>query len=78
MIELKDLGGNKFFLNSSLIETVEYIPETKITLTSGKYMLVSSTGEEIVNKMIEYNRKIYGYDKAIKIITEDEKNTEND
>lgn len=59
MIELTSLNGASFILNSGLIETIENIPETKITLTSGKYYLVSEQREEIVKKIISYNRQIF-------------------
>lgn len=59
MIELTGLGGSTFLLNSSLIETIESIPETKITLTNGKYFLVAEEKEEIVQKIIAYNRQVF-------------------
>lgn len=60
MIELTQLNGTAFILNCNLIETVENIPETKILLTNGKYYLVSEGKEEIIEKVIEFNRKIFG------------------
>ena len=59
MILLEKLNKEEVILNSNLIELIESIPETKITLTSGRYYLVTQTKEEVVNKIIEYNRKIY-------------------
>jgi len=59
MIELTQLNGTSFVLNCNLIETVENIPETKISLTNGKYFLVAEQKEEIVEKIIMYNRKIF-------------------
>lgn len=59
MIELTNLNGIPFVLNSSLIETIENIPETKITLTSGKYYLVSEEKHEIIARIISYNRQIF-------------------
>lgn len=59
MIELTSLSGTSFVLNSNLIETIENIPETKITLTTGKYFLVGEVKEEIVKKIISYNRHIF-------------------
>jgi len=59
MIILEKLNKEEIVLNSNLIELIETIPETKITLTSGRYYLVSQTKEEVVSKVIEYNRKIY-------------------
>lgn len=60
MIELTLLGsGSPFVLNSSLIETIEYIPETKISLTNGKYYLVAEQKDEIVKRIVDYNRQIF-------------------
>ena len=59
MVELTNLNGVPFVLNDNLIETIESIPETKITLTSGKYYLVNEEKEEIVKKIISYNRQIF-------------------
>lgn len=59
MIELRQLNGESFVLNSSLIESIENIPETKILLTTGKYYLVLETREEIVEKVIAFQRAVF-------------------
>lgn len=59
MIELTSLNAVPFVLNDQLIETIENIPETKITLTTGKYFLVSENREEIVKRVVAYNRRIF-------------------
>ena len=59
MITLTNLNGNSFVLNSNLIETIESIPETKITLTNGKYFLVSEIKEDIIRGVIAYNRQVF-------------------
>lgn len=59
MIEVTNLNGVSFILNSNLIETVESIPETKIMLTNGNYFLVNESREEIVKKIINFNRQIF-------------------
>lgn len=59
MIELTQLNGTPFMLNCNLIETVENIPETKISLTTGKYFLVQEEREEILRKIIAYQQMIY-------------------
>ncbi|QAT50684.1 endoflagellar protein [Caproiciproducens sp. NJN-50] len=59
MIELTQLNGTPFMLNCNLIETVESIPETKISLTTGKYFLVQEEREDILRKIIAYQRMIY-------------------
>ncbi len=59
MIELTNLNGIPFILNCNLIETIESIPETKVTLTTGKYFLVNELQEDIIKKIISYNRQIF-------------------
>ena len=59
MIDLTNLNGVSFALNPNLIETIESIPETKITLTTGKYFLVAEDRQDIIQKIIHYNRQIY-------------------
>lgn len=59
MIELTNLNGASFVLNCDLIETIENIPETKITLTNGHYFLVGEEREEIVKKVVSYHQLIF-------------------
>lgn len=59
MIELTRLDGTVFVLNCDLIETIESIPETKLTLTNGKYFLVQENREDIVQRVIQYKRTIF-------------------
>lgn len=58
MIEVIGINGEIFLINATLIEKIESIPETKITLTTGKYYLVRDTTDNIVEKIIRYNQKI--------------------
>lgn len=58
MVEVLGINGEVFLINANLIEKIEFIPETKITLTTGKYYLVKDSKDEIVNKIIKYNQKI--------------------
>lgn len=58
MVEVVGINGEAFLINATLIEKIEFIPETKITLTTGKYYLVKDSKEDIVNKIIKYNQKI--------------------
>ena len=58
MIEVLGINGECFLINAALIEIIEFIPETKITLTTGKYYLIKNTKDEIIDKIIKYNQKI--------------------
>ncbi len=58
MVEVIGINGEVFLINATLIEKIEFIPETKITLTTGKYYLVKDSKDDLVNKIINYNQKI--------------------
>lgn len=59
MVILKRINGKEFVLNSDLIEFVEATPDTVVTLTNGKKIVVKETVEEIIDKVINYKREIY-------------------
>lgn len=50
MISLTRLNGKPFFLNALLIETVEATPDTVITLTSNKKVMVQESVAEVVQR----------------------------
>ncbi|WP_427338645.1 flagellar FlbD family protein [Caloranaerobacter sp. DY30410] len=59
MVILKRINGKEFALNSDLIEFIEATPDTIVTLTNGKKFVVKETVEEVIDKVINYKRKIY-------------------
>ncbi len=59
MIELTRLNGIKFVLNCELIESLEETPDTVISTTTGKKIVVAENVDEVVKKVIEYKRKIF-------------------
>ena len=61
MIVLTKLNNQQVLLNSSQIEAVELIPESKVVMMNGKFYLVKESVEEIIEKTIEYNGKIHCY-----------------
>ena len=58
MISLKRLNGTSFFLNPDLMEQMESTPDTVITLTTGNNIVVLESPDEVINKVVEYRRKI--------------------
>lgn len=59
MIRLTRLNGEEFVINCRQIERLESIPESNITLVSGKHYIVKEDIDEIINRVIEYNARIY-------------------
>ncbi len=61
MITLTKYNDKKVLINSSQIEFVESIPETKVVMMNGKFHIVRESMEEIIEKTIEYNNKVLIY-----------------
>lgn len=59
MIELTKINGIKFSLNPELIEMIENTPDTVITLTSGKKLIIKESRQEVKNLVLSYKRDIY-------------------
>lgn len=59
MIILTSINGQEFCLNDELIYKIEEAPDTIITLTDGKILRVGNNTEDIIQKIIDYKRKIY-------------------
>ncbi|WP_213818137.1 flagellar FlbD family protein [Garciella nitratireducens] len=66
MIELTTLKGKSFYLNAELIEQIEELPDTIITLVGGKKIRVQENAQIVVEKVITYKRKIYHFTREVK------------
>lgn len=58
MITVTNINDKEMIINSDFIECIEIIPDTKITLTTGRKIIVKEDADEIVSMIIEYKRKI--------------------
>ncbi|HEX3047303.1 MAG TPA: flagellar FlbD family protein [Bacillota bacterium] len=58
MITVSRLNHEEILINPHLIEMIEATPDTVITLTSGKKLVVEDPIPEIVKKIILYRRQI--------------------
>ena len=59
MIEVKKINGIKVLVNPDLIELVEETPDTVLTLTTGKKIIVKESRQEIKNLVILYRKDIF-------------------
>lgn len=59
MLELTRLHGEKITINVNLIEFVESTPDTMISTTTGKKIMVKESVREVVRKAIHYHRKCH-------------------
>lgn len=62
MIELTKLNDTKLTVNAEIIELVEETPNTVVTLTTGRKLIVKESREEITELVISYKRAIYRTD----------------
>lgn len=60
MIKLTKMNQQIFFMNASLIYRIDQAPDTVITLTDGKTMMVKESPEEIVALFLDYQRQVFG------------------
>jgi flagellar protein FlbD len=58
MVKLGRINGTEVMVNAELIETVEATPDTIITLTSGKKLMVMESVDQVVEKVMAYRRSL--------------------
>ncbi len=61
MIRVTRLNGEPIYLNSALIEFIEATPDTMITLTTGKKVIIKENIDYVIERIVEYNSKISQY-----------------
>ena len=59
MIEVTKINGVKILVNPQLFETVEETPDTVITLTTGKKIIVKESRQEVKNLVLSYKKAIF-------------------
>lgn len=62
MIDVTKMNGSKVTINSDLIETVEENPDTVLTLTIGKKIIIKESRQEVKNLVILYKRECNSID----------------
>ncbi len=58
MIRLTQINGEEIVVNAELIETIEKAHDTIIVLTTTRRVRVREGIEEIIDKVVEYRRRI--------------------
>jgi len=61
MIKITRLNGKEFVVNAEQIEFAEETPDTVITLISGKKVVVSEKIDQVIERVIEYKKRINGF-----------------
>ena len=58
MVDLTKMNGKQITVNAEMIETIEETPDTVLTLTGGKKIIVKESRQEVKNLVILYKREI--------------------
>jgi len=66
MITLQRLNKETFVLNADFIETLEATPDTVVTLTNGKKLMVKNSVEDVVKQVIAYKQMCH---QSIRVIS---------
>lgn len=58
MIEVTKINGSKVLINPDLMELVEETPDTVISFTTGRKIIVKESRQEVKNLVILYKKDI--------------------
>ncbi|MBN1537976.1 MAG: flagellar FlbD family protein [Anaerolineales bacterium] len=59
MISITRFNGTIVYLNADLIQSVEGTPDTVITLTNNVKIVVRERPQEVINKIVAYQRLVH-------------------
>jgi flagellar protein FlbD len=67
VITVTRLDDTELVVNAELLMLVEATPDTHLTLTDGRKLIVKESPDEVVARVIAYRRSAYGPLRAIQI-----------
>ena len=59
MIDITRMNGSVLTINAELIEAVEETPDTVITLTTGRKIIVKESRQEVKNLVKSYRKDVF-------------------
>jgi len=59
MITVSRINNQQITINAEMIEFIESTPDTIITMTDGKKIIVKESVEEVIEKVICYRQKCF-------------------
>lgn len=60
MIQVTRLNGKQLWVSADLIEFIEAMPDTYITLTTGEKIIVLEKPEALRDMIVDYKRRCFG------------------
>ena len=61
MIKVTRLNGKEYYINPHQIESIEIRPDTTLCMLSGKHVIVLERVEDVIDRIVEYRRRIGGF-----------------
>ncbi len=58
MIQVTRLDGSELTVNSDMIEFVEATPDTILTLTDGKKVIIREKPDEVIDRIVLFRRRV--------------------
>ncbi len=59
MIKVTDIAGTTVYVNPDLIEKMELVPDTMLTLTTGRRMVVREEPEAVLEEVLQFKRSCH-------------------
>ena len=59
MIPVRLLNGTQIYINAELVETVATVPDTIVTLSTGRKFVVRTEPQAILEAILEYRRRVH-------------------
>lgn len=59
MIKITEMNGRETYLNCDLIERIETVPDTLITLSNGRNYRARETPELVIERIIKYKQRCF-------------------
>lgn len=59
MVKVTRFDGSQFYVNAEIIESIEETPDTVLTLTTHRKVVVRESAQAVVEQIIQYRRQIH-------------------
>ena len=59
MVLVTRLNGKEFYVNPDMITFIEETPDTVITLTDGRKLVVTEDAVPVIERIVEYRKKVF-------------------
>ncbi|MFH0920094.1 MAG: flagellar FlbD family protein [Fibrobacterota bacterium] len=58
MVKVTRINGTQLVINAELVELIEFTPDTIVTLTTGKKVILKDNVDDLIRRIVEYKRTV--------------------